>query len=486
MGAFIGFPISRWSLLLLCGDILLFCLAIPGGFFLSHKPGDDFGFFLETYGPVLLGVLFTYVIILYIANLYDQYEDFRQRANISRVILSTLVATVVVELIFSFGLHAIHRRVIEWHAVVFIWLVALWRYSFSAVALPQRLQRQVLIIGAGQAGQEICRAIQHRRNSGLKVAGFIDDDPGKANRLVDGLPVLGNSDQIQAAIQQHSISLVVVAITHEKSHTLINNLTRLTFNGVKLTDMSSLYELLAGKIPIDHISDMWLFVHNLNRSMIYYSHFKRITDLVLAAIMLMLVWPLFIIIGLLIKLDSDGPAFYRQERLGQDGQPFQIIKFRTMYKDAERQGPQFARRNDPRITRVGRWLRRLRLDEMPQLLNIFKGQMSFIGPRPEREVFIQEYQELVPFLRVGRRGGDPDGVVVLCGYHERLPYYSYRLVVKPGITGWAQVMHYYAGSLEETREKLQYDLYYVKNMGFFLDLAILLKTIRIVLFGRGR
>src|SRR5208337_175427 len=175
----------------------------------------------------------------------------------------------------------------------------------------------------------------------------------------------------------------------------------------------------------------------------------------------------------------------RQERLGQDGKPFQILKFRTMIQEAEQYGPQWACEADLRITRVGRVLRKMRLDELPQLLNILRGDMSFIGPRPERQVFIRKFQEPVPALRPGRRADDPPGELVHSGFKENIPYYSYRLLVKPGLTGWAQVMHPYSSSLEQTQEKLQYDLYYLKNMGFFLDLAILLKTIRIVLFGRG-
>jgi lipopolysaccharide/colanic/teichoic acid biosynthesis glycosyltransferase len=157
-----------------------------------------------------------------------------------------------------------------------------------------------------------------------------------------------------------------------------------------------------------------------------------------------------------------------------------------MVQEAERDGPRFACHDDPRITRVGRILRRARLDELPQLYNILKGEMSFIGPRPEREVFIREFQELVPDLREGHRTTDSHGTQVLCGYSERIHYNSYRLPIKPGVNGWAQVFHSYTATLEETKEKLQYDLYYIKNMSLFLDLAILLKTIRIVLFGRGR
>jgi lipopolysaccharide/colanic/teichoic acid biosynthesis glycosyltransferase len=231
---------------------------------------------------------------------------------------------------------------------------------------------------------------------------------------------------------------------------------------------------------------VWLLIHSLNSNKVYYRHFKRITDLVLASLGLALTWPLWVLIALAVKLDSAGPVFFGQERLGKDGKPFRILKFRTMVNDAEKGGPQFACHRDPRITRVGRLLRLTRLDELPQLYNILKGDMSFIGPRPEREVFIREFQQAVPELREGRRASDPHACNVLCGYKERIPYYSYRLLVKPGITGWAQVMHTYAATLEETKEKLQYDLYYIKNMSLLLDLAILLKTIRIVLFGSGR
>ena len=299
-------------------------------------------------------------------------------------------------------------------------------------------------------------------------------------------PSWASSSQLAEIITSHKISMLVMAITHSNPIGLLNNLVRFSLMGVQLIDMPSLYEFLAGKIPTDHISDVWLLIHSLHSNKIYYRHFKRLTDLVLASIGLALTWPLWVLIAVAVKLDSPGPIFFGQERLGKDGKPFRILKFRTMINDAEKGGPQFACQNDCRITRVGRILRKTRLDELPQLHNILKGDMSFIGPRPEREVFIQEFQQAVPDLREGRRAADAQGCNVLCGYKERIPYYSYRLLVKPGITGWAQVMHTYAANLEETEEKLRYDLYYIKNMNLLLDLAILLKTIRIVLFGAGR
>ena len=471
----------------MAGDLVMFVLAVPIGFALSRDAHEISWFFLDQFKSPLSSMALTYAVVFYVANLYDHYQDFRRRENVSLIILSSLIGTLIVIIFFTLpGRQLIARGFVEWQGVAFVWLLVLWRYAFSAIALPIRLQRKVLIIGAGRAGREILKVINQRQNSGLAVAGFLDDSPHKLGMSIDGVPVLGNSGQIDEMIGEYKIGMVVVAITHEKSSTLLSNLVRLSLMGVELIDMPNLYEFLAGKIPTDHISDAWLMIHSLNTSKMYYRHFKRITDVVLAALGLALTWPLFFLIAAAVKMDSPGPVFFRQERLGKDCRPFHIIKFRTMIQDAEKAGPQFASRQDPRVTRVGRVLRKTRLDEIPQLYNILKGGMSFIGPRPERAVFIREFQEIVPDWREGRRASDTHSHQVTCGHRERIPYYSYRLLIKPGITGWAQVMHPYAGNLEETKEKLQYDLYYIKNMSLFLDLAILLKTIRIVLFGWGR
>jgi exopolysaccharide biosynthesis polyprenyl glycosylphosphotransferase len=484
----LGLRISKWSLLLMSGDIAAFGLAMSLGLFMVSRGQVDPRFFLEVYKWSLLPVLLTYLLVLYVANLYNHYQDFRRHQNLSRVILSCLVGTLVVEILFSYPVWGIiPRSFIEWQAVAFVWLLVLWRFCFSAIALPVRLQRNVLIIGAGSAGCLISATLRQRQNSGFRVIGFVDDNHGKAgDNIIDGVPILGDSLQLPELVNSYMVGLVVVAITHEKSARLLEALGRLSFQGTQLTDMPGLFEFLTGKVPTDHITDIWLFRNSLNRRMLYYRHIKRLTDLVLAIFYLAVAWPLMLVIGLAVRLDSPGPVFFRQERLGQDGKPFQILKFRTMVEDAEKSGPQFASPNDARITRLGRVLRTLRLDELPQLLNILKGEMSFIGPRPEREVFIKEFLAPVPEIRPGRRATDPPGTQVVCGYRERVPHYSYRLLVRPGITGWAQVMHTYTASLEETKEKLEYDLYYIKHMGFLLDMAILLKTIRIVLFGRGR
>jgi exopolysaccharide biosynthesis polyprenyl glycosylphosphotransferase len=192
----------------------------------------------------------------------------------------------------------------------------------------------------------------------------------------------------------------------------------------------------------------------------FYSKVKRIVDVAISTILLIITSPLFLIITIIIKISSRGPIFYVQERSGLDEKRFKLIKFRTMVNNAEENGPQWASENDPRVTRVGKILRKLRLDELPQLINVLKGDMSLIGPRPERDYFIRELK-------------------------AKIPYYSLRFYVKPGITGWAQINYRYGASLEDAIEKLAYDIYYIKNMSLLLDISIILKTIRVVLLGYG-
>jgi exopolysaccharide biosynthesis polyprenyl glycosylphosphotransferase len=468
------------------GDLIVFWLSIPLVYFLEFIFGYQV-LFLQDDLTALAFLGLVNITFLYVGELYNYYLDFRRPESIGKIILWALASAFAALLIFCGPTPKfLPRRFLEWQAVAFIWLLVFWRYSFSALALPRRLKRKLIIVGAGSSGRSILEALTQRPHSGFEPVGFVDDDPAKAGTSHDGVPVLGDATSLESLVARQKVNLVVVAITQEKSPLLLSTLTHLGMDGVSILDMPSFYEFLARKVPIDHISDTWLFLNSLRGQRVAYRQFRRLVDLFLAVAGLIGAAPVLLLIAAAIKSDSKGPVFFLQDRLGKDARPFRIIKFRTMINDAERQGPAFATPGDPRVTRVGRILRQWRLDELPQLVNIIKGEMSFIGPRPEREVFIKEFQEQVPAYRPGRRAGDPPGAQVLCGYKEKIPYYSYRLMVRPGITGWAQVLYPYTASLEETREKLQYDLYYIKNMGPVLDLVIFLKTIRIVLFGRGR
>ena len=476
---------SIWHLILLAGDIGAFFLSVLAGLFFNPKAGPQPLDLLYRHAFAMSLVGGVYMAVLYIADLYDYRQDFRNRMNMARLVSAAWLGTLTVVLLFYFPLGAfIGRILLVMQAATFCLLLVIWRVIFSAVAPHRRLERPLYIVGAGRAGRELLAAIRERPGSGLTVKGFVDDDPEKAGTIIQGLPVLGDSSRMPEILNGSGGCVAAVAITHEKSPGLISHLSQASWSGCQVMDMPTLYEFLADKIPIDHISDVWVFLNSLHPPR-HYLKFKRLMDLILALLGLMVTGLLYPFIALAIKLDSPGPVFFRQERLGQEGRPFRIIKFRTMVEEAEIEGPQFASPDDPRITRVGWVLRKLRLDELPQLINIIRGEMSFVGPRPEREVFIREFQEPVTEYRPGRRASDPPGTLVACGFRENVPYYSYRLLVKPGLTGWAQVMLPYASSLDESREKLMYDLYYIKNMGFFLDVGILLKTVRTVLFGRG-
>lgn len=482
-----GFTISKWSTLLLMGDLLFFSLSVPLGWWLGMQLGGANLLVREDFLS-LFGLGLVYLTVLYIGELYNFYLDFRRRENLGQVILWALAGSLVAMFVFCYPTPKfLPRRFVEWQAVAFIWLLVLWRYSFSALALPNRLKRRLLIVGAGTAGRRLLEALERRPNSGLEVVGFVDDDPAKAYFSVNGVKVVGDSAQLEELVKKYQANLVVLAITHEKSPELMSRITRLSFNSVQVADMPSLFEALTGKIPTDHISDAYLLFHSLYSSKIYYRHFKRLMDLAAALLGLAVLWPLFLLIALAIKLDSSGPVLFRQRRLGLEGKPFVILKFRTMYEDASTNSPQWAAVKDPRITRVGRVLRWFRLDELPQLLNVLRGEMSLIGPRAEWDVFANEVREKVVRYRPGRRATDPPGTMIPYGHQERLPYYSFRTIIRPGITGWAQVMFPLAGSSpEDLKEKLEYDLYYIKNMSFLLDVIIILKTVRIVLLGKGK
>jgi exopolysaccharide biosynthesis polyprenyl glycosylphosphotransferase len=455
-----SFHISPWKLFLFGGDLLCYIISVVLALYLNKISSSTIIDYLYDYKIyfILIGVI--YLVVLYIADTYNYLKDFRQIFNIVYIFLSCWVGTLIVVMAFYFPLKGwiIGRVIVSVQALSFSLLVILWRFTFSAIALTERLERRIIIIGAGRSGRYIRNAIRKRPGCGFLPVGFVDDDVEKVGTLQEGLPVLGDSSLLSDLIKEYQVSLVVMAMSRERSPQLTNNLIQVSWDDCPLIDLPTFYEFLTGKLPTDYISDNWIFDWSINSSKIYYIRVKRLLDLSLAGLFLVLTSPLMLLTALSIKLDSRGPIFFRQERLGQKGKSFKIIKFRTMVTGAENNGPVWTDPNDPRITKTGRVIRKLRLDELPQLWNIFRGEMSFIGPRP----------------------------LAHTEYMDKIHFYNYRTLVKPGITGWAQVMFPEGLTIDSTEEKLKYDLYYIKNIGFMLDLAILLKTVRTVIFGKGR
>jgi sugar transferase (PEP-CTERM system associated) len=293
----------------------------------------------------------------------------------------------------------------------------------------------------------------------MEVVGFLAKEVGQSE-AIDLRLIVGTYEQLEEVVERYGVQTIVVCVEDRRAGFPTKALLDMKVKGWQIVDGQSLYEEEAGRLAIDHLRpSMVIFSAGFERrsgTMLA----KRCVDCVVSVAGLTLLFPLFLLIGVVIKLDSEGPVFYRQLREGANGRQFTMWKFRSMRQDAERSGAAWASERDPRVSRVGRWLRKWRLDELPQLVNVLKGEMSFVGPRPERPVFVRELRSTIP-------------------------YYDIRHVVKPGITGWAQTRFRYGASKEDAHVKLQYDLYYVKHLSLALDLRIMVRTIRVVLAGEG-
>ena len=457
-----NYPISKRLILLIFGDLLI----VNGSIFLSAilRLGVSAGWGYIQSNPwsfILTGMI--YIMVFFSTELYDIRKDFKSIGNVMAITLASTSAFVITTLLFYMNWSLrIGRGVFILNGILITLFIIGWRILYSYLLEQPIFKRNVLIVGAGWAGKTILQEINRLQKSGLRTVGFIDDDPQKKGKLIDGVPVLGDRYTIDKVIRKKGVDLIVAAITHEKHADLIKALINCSWKGIDIVDMPAIYEQLTGKIPFKHINNMWMLHIAIGKPKLYSRLIKPILEAIIASILFILLIPVMVVLAIVIKCDSRGRIFYTQERIGKDGRKFIIMKFRTMVENAESvTGAVYAADNDPRITKIGRFLRKWRLDEIPQLVNVIKGDMGLIGPRPEREVFIREFE-------------------------EKIPFYTQRLLVRPGLTGWAQVKFPYASSIEQTEEKLQYDLYYIKNMSFILDFVVFLKTIRVVLFGKGK
>ncbi len=324
-----------------------------------------------------------------------------------------------------------------------------------------RFRERLLLLGDTPLADRLIETLSKVGARGYEVLGYVDNREGADQGLHNGYRVLGKVAELEQVAAQHRAGTIVVTLDERRGTLPLAAILDCKLRGIRVEDWPSFYERLTGRIGIENLRPSWMVFSDGFRRASGTQTVKRAMDIGLALVFLVLGFPLFVLIALAIKLESRGPILFRQERVGQGGKIFNLLKFRTMVEGAERQsGPVWATENDPRITRVGHFLRRSRLDEFPQILNVLKGDMSFVGPRPERPHFLGMLQQTIP-------------------------YYLQRQSVKPGITGWAQIRYPYGSSVEAAAQKLEYDLYYIKNMSIFLDLLIVLSTVQVVLFGRG-
>jgi sugar transferase (PEP-CTERM system associated) len=337
----------------------------------------------------------------------------------------------------------------------------IWRVAFDTYLTRFAPKESVLVMGSGESARLMGDEILKQERMGFRLVGFVGDPEDVVLQGGGTARILGDYSKVVELTLANRVRRLVVAITERRGGYPVDSLLDLRVRGCKVTEWASFYEKLSGRIPIDNLSPSYfIFQEGFSKSRALLVS-RRIVSLSFSAGLLLLLFPLLILTAILIKIDSPGPVFYTQKRVGEKGKVFDIIKFRSMRVDAEQDGrPQWAVRNDPRVTRVGKIIRATRLDELPQLINVLRGDLDIVGPRPERPGFVEELTRLIP-------------------------YYTLRHTVKPGLTGWAQVMFYYSGTIEESKKKLQYDLFYIKNMSMKLDFLVLFRTIKIVLLGRG-
>ena len=320
------------------------------------------------------------------------------------------------------------------------------------------VRRRVLVLGAGPRAARLMQLVE-RPESGFAMVGYVDMNEGQP--LVERAIQRAAIEDLSRFVADLGASEVVLALEERRNALPLKDLLRIKTAGVHVNDFSSFMERETGRVDLDTLNPSWLiFSDGFSSGRALSSVAKRLFDIAASGLLLMLTFPLIALFALLVKLDSRGPAFFRQQRIGLYGQPFTLLKLRSMRTDAEAGGARWASKDDPRITRLGKFIRKVRIDELPQVWTVLRGQMSFVGPRPEVPQFVDDLE-------------------------DKLPFYAERHMVKPGITGWAQINYPYGASIEDSRRKLEYDLYYAKNYTPFLDLLILLQTLRVVLWPEG-
>ena len=416
------------------------------------------------YALILKGLMIavTFQLAMHLNDVYGFRGSRLSREFVIRIVQSLIIAVCTLcVLFFTISGLRIHRDVFVLGMLICCAFLVVWHTMLRLYLRVRAPHTNLLVLGTGKLAKEAVREILRHPELGIKVVGFIGDDPALVGVSIVNPKVVGTYQDLPRLVADNKVDRIIVGLQDRRGILPIKELLDFKTQGVAIEEAATFYERVVGKIPIENLKPSWLVFNSgfgVSRRMLLE---KRIFSILASSILLLLLSPILLLAMILIKLDSRGPIFYRQERVGQNGRTFMLIKFRSMRQDAEHgSGPVWSSEGDSRVTRLGRILRRTRLDEIPQFYNVFRGDMSLVGPRPERPHFVQQLAEAID-------------------------YYPLRHVVKPGITGWAQINYGYANTLEHTIEKLQYDLFYIKNMSWILDVLIVLETIKTVLVKKG-
>lgn len=403
-------------------------------------------------------------LCLHYFDLYDLRTLTDRRDLIVGLLRALGVASVILALIYYWVPSlVVGRGVFGVASVLIVGLIAGWRIAFEWLSLRGEPAERLLIVGTSGAAISLAQELIERRSElGVEIVGFIDVDPTKIGVPLVTSRVIGVVSDIPAIVRTRRVDRVVVSLADARGRFNMQELLEMKLNqGVRFDHLASVYEQYTGKIAVENLRPSWMIFSEGFRKSRGLSAVKRASDVLLALVGLGLALPLILVVGAALRWSSSGPVLYSQKRVGKDGNPFIIHKFRSMRVDAEAQtGAVWATAGDPRVTKIGRFLRRTRLDELPQLWHVLTGDMSFVGPRPERPEFVADLTTQIPF-------------------------YGQRHTVRPGLTGWAQIRHGYGASMADAQEKLQFDLFYIKNMSFAFDVFIVLETVKTILMRRG-
>ncbi len=410
--------------------------------------------------PALLAHAVVFLLVSILFETYDPRRPYATWSELRKLFGAYVVAGLIELLIFFFRPEpAVGRGVFVMNIAVFSAVALTGRFIYSLVG-TDFFKRQAVVVTSGDVGAPLLGELKRAAAAVYQIQGYVA--PARDMSAPNTAPWLGDGADLTELLAARKIDTIIVSSSMACWNRYLQALIAARNRGVEIVDLASVCERFLNRIPCDQITELWLLWGLMGRSSLYVTRLKRLVDFVLATVLLIVLAPLLLLIALAIRLFSTGPVMYTQERIGLQNRPFSVLKFRSMVHGAEDDsGPVWAAEADPRVTRVGRWLRRWRMDELPQLWNVIKGDMSLVGPRPERSVFVNEFLTAVPM-------------------------YNQRHGLRPGMTGWGQIHYDYAASREQTREKLEYDLFYVKNASFLLDLAILLRTTRTLVGARGR
>lgn len=445
------------NILFVVGEGLLIFLIINAVFILLSGSAE-YGETITLYFLRAVAFVFVFQMCFYYLDLYDLSIIPQFSEHILQVLQSFGFGCIILAVIYYFFPLLTISTSVFWSGLIAVGgCIFLWRFSYFIMLQRRMFSVPVAVFGSGRVAREVVSAIEGKQDSGFKIAAFVGGDNLGIN--YGKVPVFKDISGLWDMCANRKIEKIILAFDDMRGAPM-HALIEYKFMGIDVHDVSRFYEELTGKLMLEKVNPSLLLFSDGFRVGFFRRMVKRFIDISVASTMLLLSLPVLFFTAVMIKLESPGPIFYRQERVGKNGRVFEIIKFRSMREDAEKDGPVWASAEDDRITDFGRFIRKIRIDELPQLINVIRGEMSFVGPRPERPVFVKDLQKSIPF-------------------------YTVRHVVKPGITGWAQICYPYGASEEDALRKLEYDLYYIKNLSLGFDLSTIFQTIKVVLFLKG-